>query len=578
MPRIFEYVNLRSEASSADDPSIAPRSAEGPDASLVRPDRPRHRATYWVAAVIACLALLFGLLLLWRFPPFLDEAIYSGWTARIAADPSERFVPLANGKEPLFEWLAATMTTLGISAFTAGRLVSVVTSFGTIALVAALGGIVSGRRVALTSGLLCAICPFLVVYGVLGLYETLATFLVTATLLLQILLARTLRLDVALVLGASLGLGLLTKQSALLAFVLWPMSLVLVDWSRPALAARLTRLAGLALLSAAVAYAIASILRLSEFYDDLGRLRKELYPVHSVSDALSTPGAWLEQNWPAYRDVMETYVTPAVILAAAIGVGLGLRRKAPLTSVLIAWTVTPLVTAALLADAPYPRYVHVTGPPLLVLAAMGCVWTADALASSLRASRRPGLAPFALPLVVGLVVLHPLLFDVRLAVNPTSVTFPGLDEEQFVTGWPAGTGLKEVKRELEARAARSGAVVVLLGPQAPGWLSYTMRNDSRFRLVPSDSDEPSALFALENGAPLPPRTDSLAWSPIRHVERPRNGVPLVLYESGIQYGGRFVASPEELRRLIVPDARFDEYVAERPAVKAWLESWYAANG
>jgi 4-amino-4-deoxy-L-arabinose transferase-like glycosyltransferase len=522
--------------------------------------------------------LLFALLLLWRFPPFLDEAIYSGWTARIADDPSQRFVPLANGKEPLFEWLAATMTTLGIGAFTAGRLVSIVTSFGTIALVAALGGIVGGRRVALTSGLLGATCPFLVVYGALGLYETLATFLVTATLLLQILLARTLRLDVALLLGVSFGLGLLTKQSTLVAFVLWPMSLVLFDWSRRALAARLTRLIGLAVSSTAVAFAIASILRLSEFYDDLGRLRKELYPVHSISDALSTPGAWLEQNWPPYRDVIGTYVTPAVILAAAVGVGLGLRRQAPLTSILVVWTVFPLVTAALLADAPYPRYVHVTAPPLVVLAATGCVWTADALSASLRASTRRGLAPFALPLVVGLVVLHPLLFDLRLVVNPTSVTFPGLDEDQFVTGWPAGTGLKAMKRELETRAGQSGATVVLLGPQAPSWLSYTMRSDARFRLVSSDSDDPSALLALENGAPLPPRSESLAWGAIDRIDRPRGGVPLVLYESGVRFRGRFVGSPEELRRLIVPDARFDEFVAERPAVKAWLESWYAANG
>ena len=574
MPRSFEYVDP--QVSSADDPTVATGTVQGTDASPTR--RARGRTSFWVAAVIAGVALLFALLLLWRFPPFLDEAIYSGWTVRIADDPSERFVPLANGKEPLFEWLAAAITTLGMSAFTAGRLVSVVMSFGTIALVATLGWMAGGRRVALVSGLLSAVCPFLVVYGVLGLYESLATFLVTATLVLQILLARTLRLDVALLLGVSLGLGLLTKQSTLLALALWPLSLVLVDWSRAGLAARLTRLAGLAALSAAVAFAISSILRLSEFYDDLGRLRGELYPVHSVSDALATPGMWLEQNWPAYRDVIATYVTPAVILAAAIGVGLGLRRKAPLTSVLIAWAVVPLVTAALLADAPYPRYVHAAAPPLLVLAASGCVWTADALGSWLRSSRRRRLAALALPLVVGLVVLQPLLFDVRLAVNPTSVTFPGLDEEQFVTGWPAGTGLKEMRRELETRAARSGPVVVLLGPQAPAWLSYAMRNDPRFRLVSSDSDEPSALLALQNGAPLPSRSDSLAWSPIRRIERPRNGVPLVLYESGVRFGGRFLASPEELRRLILPDARFDEYVAKRPAVKAWLESWYAAKG
>jgi 4-amino-4-deoxy-L-arabinose transferase-like glycosyltransferase len=440
---------------------------------------------------------------------------------------------------------------------------------------------IGGRRVALVAGLLAATCPFLVVYGSLGLYESLATFLVTAALLLQILLVRTLRLDAALLLGASLGLALLTKQSALLAFALWPLSLLLVDWSRPALVGRLARLAGLALLSAVASYAIFSILRLSEFYDDLGRTRGELYPVHSLSDALSTPVAWLEQNWPAYREVIVGYVTPAVIVAAAVGVGLGLRlwRQARLTTIFTAWTLLVLITAALLADAPYPRYVHMAVPPLLVLAGAGCVWTADVVAAWLRRSRgRAGLAPYSLLVVLGVVLLHPLLFDVRLVGSATAVSYPGLDDEQFVTGWAAGTGLKDAKRELESRAGQSGTVVVVLGPQSPSWLTYTLRNDPRFSFVSSDSEEPSALLAIENGVPLPARSAPLTWRPVRTIERPRNGVPIVLYESAVRFGGRVFASPEALRALIVPDARFDAYVEANPAVKAWVVAWYAATG
>jgi hypothetical protein len=200
------------------------------------------------------------------------------------------------------------------------------------------------------------------------------------------------------------------------------------------------------------------------------------------------------------------------------------------------------------------------------------------LTSARRSRSRPRLSQLALPLVIGLVVLQPLVFDVRLAVSPTSVAYPGLDDEQFVTGWPAGTGQKEVKEELERRAGRSGAVIVLLGSATPpSWLTFTMRNDSRFSFVAPDTDDPSALYAIENGAPLPVRSAPLAWSPVRRVERPRDGVPLVVHESGVRFGGRFVASPEELRRLIVPDARFDAYVAGRPGVKAWVEAWYTAN-
>jgi hypothetical protein len=205
-------------------------------------------------------------------------------------------------------------------------------------LVAALGELIGSRPTSLVSGLLAATCPFLVVYGSLGLYESVAT-----------------------------------KQSALLAFALWPFSLVLVDWSRPGLAARLARLGALALLSAAIAYAPFSILLLSELFDDLGRARSELYPVRSLSDALATPGTWLEQNWPEYRGVLVDYVTPAVIVAAAIGVGLGLRRQPRLTTLFTAWTLALLFTTALLADAPYPGYIHMAVPPLLVLAGAGCV-------------------------------------------------------------------------------------------------------------------------------------------------------------------------------------------------------------
>jgi hypothetical protein len=325
-----------------------------------------------------------------------------------------------------------------------------------------------------------------------------------------------------------------------------------------------------------VSYAIFSILRLSEYRDDLDRLRT-LYPVHSVREGLSDPEMWMELNWPGYREVLAIYLTPLVILAAAVGVGLGLRRTWQMTTVLTTWGIVPLVAASLLADAPYPRYVHVAAPPLLVLAGAGCVWTADGLGAALRSRGRPRLSELALPFVIGLVAVQAVVFDLRLAVNPTSVTYPGLDDEQFVTGWPAGTGLKDVKRELELRAGRSGAVTVLLGPNSPSWLTYSMRDDPRFRFVATDED-PTALYAIENGSPLPPRTAPLAWSTVQRVERPRGGVPLVVSESGVRYGGRFVASPEELRRLIVPDSRFDAYVAQRPAVKAWLEAWYGANG
>jgi hypothetical protein len=270
-------------------------------------------------------------------------------------------------------------------------------------------------------------------------------------------------------------------------------------------------------------------------------------------------------------------VTPAVLVAAGLGFVIGLGRQWRFAVVLGAWVVGPLLVATLLADAPYPRYLHSVVPPLLVLAGAGCVWTASGLAALLRSRRRPRLAAAALPVLVAALLLQAVVFDGRLAADPASVTYPGLDDEQFVTGWPAGTGVEAVGRELERHAGSSGPVTVLLGARPPV-LEVRMSHPERFRFVRDDApDAATALLAVENGAPLPRLPSPLDWRALRRFERPRDGTPLTVYESGVRRAGRFVPSPDALRRILTPDSRYDAFLAAHPPVKTWAESWYAAN-
>jgi len=81
---------------------------------------------------IICLIYLFTRIYnLTSLPVFGDEAIYVRWSQIIKSVDTLRFIPLTDGKEPLFMWLTA----LNLKFFTpliAGRLISVFAGLGTI--------------------------------------------------------------------------------------------------------------------------------------------------------------------------------------------------------------------------------------------------------------------------------------------------------------------------------------------------------------------------------------------------------------------------------------------------------------
>ncbi len=529
-------------------------------------------------AVVACgvfcgLYVAFVLSLVWRFPPFNDEGIYASWTAVVERDPSQRFVTLAGGKEPLLEWLAAVLVRLGVEPLTAVRLISVMAGVGIVMLVVVLGWWLGGARVAVVAAALGSVSPFLVLYGALGLYESLATFLVLAALVLQVLLAKTLRLDVSLGLGIVLGLAVLTKQSALVVFALWPLTLLCLDWSAVNRWRRVLRAAALAALALVLAAAISSLLYLTDFHDELV-LERTKQPVHSVREALSHPLHWVLVN-DQQIGVLVAYLSLIVVAAAIIGGVVGAWRGSRLTLVIAAWAIAPLLAAMLLTNTPFPRYVHAAAPPVIVLAAFGAVAAADWLRT--RWPRSVGNIPVATVVILSLIVGWPALLTARIVAAPLAFRYPGLDDGQFITGWGAGTGWKTIARDLRKRAG-TGPTTVMLGPRGNDWLALTLRKDDRFHFVRYDSDQAQdAVIAIQNGDPLPKRESGLGWKLVGSVPRPRNGTPLQIYLGGTKIRSTFATTPTELRAALAwDDARYDHYTHSHPAVQRWLNAYALA--
>ena len=515
------------------------------------------------------------LALVWRFPPFLDESLYATWALRVSENADDRFVSLANGKEPLLPWLGALLVHIGIEPLTSVRLVSVVAGALTVMLVAAMGVRFAGRRVGIASGAIAAALPFFVVYDSTGLYESLATAAVAAALLLQIRLTCRLAVADALLLGLAFGAGTLTKQTTVMSLILLPLSLVVFDWKGARVTHRLARWCGLVVVALLLDAVAVGVMKLSPFYDDLGRLRSELYPTHSLTEALAHPTKWTRSNWPSNQSSLIGYVTIPVLLAALLGAIDGFRRRATSTLVLIGWAAAPVLAATLLADAAYPRYLLTAIPPLVVLAASGAIAIIEVGTSRLEAGP---LRNIFLAAVVAFVALPAAVLDARLIANPNTADYPSSDEMAFVSGWAAGTGWDRVAARIRATSA-GHPLVVVRSEHVSEYLGLALRHDRQITLVRSgEASAASALLGVSNLDPLPLPTAPLAWHEIATVDRPHAGTPIVILEQGVDYHGAFARSPNVLRQLSGgTDADYDRFLTGNPSVHTWADSWYQAH-
>ena len=527
-----------------------------------------RRSTIAVAAAVAgAILLALRLLLVWRFPPFIDEALYAFWSQEVHSVPERRFISLASAKEPLLTWLGALGIWSGLEPLTAVRLVSVGSGAVTCVLTALIAGRVAGRTAALAAGLIYAMTPFVVVHDSIGIYEPLASATVAAALYLVIRLASEQRLDLALLLGVAFGLGLLTKQSTLYAVLLLPTGLLLLSSERQGLAMRLARWAALNALAVAIAAALHSIMRLSANYAALEAGRQQIYPVRSVREGLSHPLRWLEQNWPEYREALGGYLTLPLVLAAAVGLALLLRERTRHALVLLAWIVVPLGANVLVAEIPFPRYLVLCLPPTLALAGVGLVRTFAAVGRV-----APGRQALAVAAVATLTLLPAAAYDVAIVADPGGVTYPSLDDEQFVSGWAAGTGWEELADELEARA-RGKPPTVVLGDGYSPWIQLRFRDTSMQLLVDSDPRALDASFAIENGYGLPRLTDPpIHMQGVQVYKRPHDGTPLVLYQRVAEVNGRVYESPQELRDRL-PEFVVEQLLDTQPPLRRWFETW-----
>src|SRR3972149_10451558 len=81
---------------------------------------------------IVGLALFVRLYRLTLLPIFADEAIYVRWSQVMRAEETLRFLPLSDGKQPMFMWITIPFLKIFSDPLFAGRFVSVLSGLGTM--------------------------------------------------------------------------------------------------------------------------------------------------------------------------------------------------------------------------------------------------------------------------------------------------------------------------------------------------------------------------------------------------------------------------------------------------------------
>lgn len=368
-------------------------------------------------------------------PIFVDEAIYSRWSQIALHDASWRFISLTDGKQPLWVWISMAPLKLFSDPLFATRLTSVLSGLlGMLGLVYT-GFLLKNIRLGFIASALYILTPFLFFYDRFATMESMLTASGIWLLNLGILLIKTLRLDVALILGLAGGLSMLTKSPALVYLLLIPLTYPFLAVN-PFNVKRITRFVILLSISLVLTAAIYNIQRLSPWMHMIADKNNDF--VVSPFSMLKDNPYRIVQNFTDAQSWLLAYLTPPIYLLAIFGIYLLLKVELMNFFVYSAWFWGPLMATVTTAMLFRPRYIVFAAPFALLYAAFAL--------SKLRFSR--------LILAFTILSILPLRFYYFAYSNPEKMPLVRADSD-YISGWAAGRGVKEISEYLVTRARSS---------------------------------------------------------------------------------------------------------------------------
>lgn len=380
--------------------------------------------TYIVGGVLTLAIFLLRFYHLTIIPVFADEAIYIRWAQVMRAEETLRFLPLSDGKEPLFMWVAIPFLKFISDPLIAGRVVSVVSGLGTLFGVSLLSYLLfKSKKVALAAGLIYAVSPFTFFFDRMALVDSMLTMFAVWTFIFTYLSFTKERLDFAMLAGFALGGAWLTKSTALLFAIMVPTLWLFIKSPK-----KLIKIIPFTLVILLIGYGMFNILRLGpNFHLIASRNLDYVYPLnHFLVSPLDPLKPFLSASWQ-WLAMMGPWT---ILILGLIAYVVNIKKYWRQLTILTIWFLGPVVVQSEFAKVFTARYILFTIPFLITIAA------------SVFLEERKNMIKI-LTFVLAFFVSQSLVFDYQLLVNPAKANLPRSERSGYLEEWTAGQGIRE---------------------------------------------------------------------------------------------------------------------------------------
>lgn len=381
-------------------------------------------------------------------PIFGDEGIYIRWAKTAWRDASWRFISLTDGRQPLQTWLTIPFLKLfPTRPLFAGRLFSVF--FGFLGLIGffVLNFYLFGKKMAYFSSIFYILSPFFLFYQRMALADAAVNTFYIYLLLFSVLLIKTLRLDIALLLGGIAGFALLTKSTTQLFIIccLFAPILVFKKINKEFINKKINFLI-LFLISVVVAFGIYNVQKLSPFMHYIAQKNKTF--VLTFSEWVKDPLALFLHNIkiiPYYLFFESGFL---VSFFSLLGIFFLFKKNKNLTFYLLLWFFLPFLIMAFFSKIIFPRYLIYFNNLLIIFTVFYLLTIKNKK---------------IFYLLFYLFLVNFFIFDFPIIFYPEKMILPKIDRGQYVEGVTAGYGVYEIIQFVRQKSKEKPVIILAEG-------------------------------------------------------------------------------------------------------------------